>query len=126
MAIENGNIGCGGIIIPKAKPDVVYIHRIELQEKERDMLETLVVGKTVKNVVVPVAITAGVVSATYIGYKSAKAFLDWGTDAIDEVKNSYGGMALNAMHNSPSGIPVVGPFVKVGELLFSAFTTSPK
>ncbi len=126
MAIENGNIGRGGIIIPKAKPDVVYIHRIELQEKERDMLETLVVGKTVKNVVVPVAITAGVVSASYIGYKFAKATVDWGTDAIDEVKNSYGGMALNALHNSPTGIPVISPFVKVGELLFKAFTTSPK
>jgi hypothetical protein len=112
--------------MPKAKPSQVIVHRIELQSKEREMLETLVVGKTVKNIVVPVAVTAGVVSATYIGYKYAKAVVDWGTDAIDEVKNSYGGMALNALHNSPTGIPVISPFVKVGELLFKAFTTSPK
>ena len=112
--------------MPKAKPTQVIVHRIELQEKERDMLETIVVGKTVKNVVVPVAITAGVVSASYIGYKWAKATVDWGTDAIDEVKNSYGAIALKTMNASPTGIPVVGPFVKVGELFFKAFTTGPK
>ena len=112
--------------MPKAKPTQVIVHRIELQEKERDMLETLVVGKTVKNVVVPVAITAGVVSASYIGYKFAKATVDWGTDAIDEVKNSYGAIALKTLHNSPTGIPVVSPFIKTGELIFKLFTTSPK
>ena len=82
--------------MPKAKPTQVIVHRIELQEKERDMLETIVVGKTVKNVVVPIAITAGVVSASYIGYKYAKATVDWGTDFVDDIKNSYGTQKLKA------------------------------
>ena len=75
--------------MPKAKPTQVIVHRIELQEKERDMLETIVVGKTVKNVVVPVAITAGVVSASYIGYKSAKKYFDWTDDIVQDMKDSY-------------------------------------
>ena len=81
MAIENGNIGRGGIIIPKAKPDVVYIHRIELQEKERDMLETLVVGKTVKNLLEP-AIALG---AVWVTYKAAKATHDFVDDEVAPV-----------------------------------------
>ena len=75
--------------MPKAKPSQVIVHRIEFQEKERDMLEAIVVGKTVKNVVVPVAITAGVASASYIGYKYAKATVDWGTDVIDDIKDNW-------------------------------------
>ena len=110
--------------MPKAKPTQVIVHRIELQEKERDMLETLVVGKTVKNVFVPVVITAGVVSASYIGYKFAKATVDWGTDAIDEVKDGFRAIALKTLH--PTGILVVSPFIKTGELIFKLFTTSPK
>ena len=55
--------------MPKAKPTQVIVHRIELQEKERDMLETLVVGKTVKNLVEP-AIAA---AAAYTAWKVAQA-----------------------------------------------------
>jgi len=109
--------------MPKAKPTQVIVHRIELQETERDMLETIVVGKTVKNVVVPVAITAGVVSASYIGYKYAKATVDWGTDVIDEVKNSYGAMATE--HFIKYGGTVTAP-IRVGQMIFKLFTTSPK
>jgi hypothetical protein len=75
--------------MPKAKPTQVILHRVEFNEKERDMLETIVVGKTVKNVVVPVAITAGVVSASYIGYKSAKSYFDWTDDIAQDMKDSY-------------------------------------
>ena len=31
----------GGVNMPKAKPTQVIVHRIELQEKERDMLEVV-------------------------------------------------------------------------------------
>ena len=53
------------------------------------MLETIVVGKTVQNVVVPAAIVTGVASATYIGYKAAKAAWGWTDDLIDESKEKY-------------------------------------
>lgn len=111
--------------LPKSKPTQVIVHRIELQDTERQALETLVVGQSVKNVVVPTAVVGGVAAATYIGYKSAKAFFTWGHDAIDEVKGSYGALALKYMHASPSGIPVISPLVKTGELIFKLFTTKP-
>jgi len=34
--------------LPKAKPDQVIVHRIELQEKEREMLEPFVKAKEVE------------------------------------------------------------------------------
>ena len=71
------------IPMPKAKPTQVIVHRIELQEKERDMLEAVVVGQTVKNVVVPVAVAGGVGMAGYLGYKGLKEAYDWGEDFFE-------------------------------------------
>jgi len=68
--------------LPKAKPTQVIVHRIELQEKERDMLEALVVGKTLKNLVEPVA----AVGAVYVAYKAAKAAGDFIDDTVPEVE----------------------------------------
>ena len=73
--------------MPKAKPTQVIVHRIELQEKERDMLESLVVTKSISNMLIPTAAIAGVGMAGYIGYKAANAFFDWGVDIVDEVKD---------------------------------------
>ena len=59
----------GGVNMPKAKPTQVIVHRIELQEKEREMLETYATTQALKNV----GIAAGVVGAVavgYLGYKS--------------------------------------------------------
>ena len=72
--------------MPKAKPTQVIVHRIELQEKEREMLEAVVVGQTVKNVVLPAAGVAAVGSAAYLSYKALKAAFDWGEDLIDDIK----------------------------------------
>ena len=74
--------------MPKAKPDKVVIHRIELQEKEREMLEAYVGGTVVKNAVTPLAVAAGVGSAAFIGYKTAKALAGWTDDFIDDIKNT--------------------------------------
>lgn len=73
--------------MPKAKPTQVIVHRIELQEKEREMLEAMVVGQTVKNVVLPTAAVAIVGSASYLSYKALKSAFDWGTDIIDDIKS---------------------------------------
>ena len=61
--------------MPKAKPTQVIVHRIELQEKERDMLETFVVGKTVNNLLEP-AIALGAVWVTYKAAKATHSFVD--------------------------------------------------
>lgn len=65
--------------MPKAKPDQVIVHRIELQEKERDLLEAAVAGKVVRDVALPVAGVAGV----YVAYKAAKAAYGWTEDFFD-------------------------------------------
>jgi len=75
--------------MPKAKPTQVIVHRIELQEKEREALEALVVGNTIKNVFVPTAVVVGVGSATYIGYKAAKSFFNWTEDIPDLIQSPH-------------------------------------
>jgi len=69
--------------MPKAKPTQVIVHRIELQEKERDMMEVLVAGKTARNLVEPAIAVGGV----WIAYKSAKAIHGWGEDWYDRVQD---------------------------------------
>ena len=72
--------------MPRTKSDSTVTHRIEFSPKERQFVEQLVAGQTVKNVVVPAAVTVGVGSAAYIGYKSAKAAWGWGQDLVDDIK----------------------------------------
>ena len=70
--------------MPKAKPTQVIVHRIELQSREREMLETLVVGKTVKNLVEPAVAVAG----AYVAYKSAFALYNWGDDVYSTISKN--------------------------------------
>ena len=51
------------------------------------MLETAIAGRVVKDVAIPVAVTVGVGSAAYIGYKAAKAAFGWTEDIVDAVKD---------------------------------------
>ena len=74
----------GGVNMPKAKPTQVIVHRIELQEKERDMLELYVAGRTAKNLVEP--ITAGVTA--YVAYKSSKHLYEWGDDLFTTISKN--------------------------------------
>ena len=69
--------------MPKAKPTQVIVHRIELQEKERDMMEVLIAGKTARNLLEPAIAVGGV----WIAYKSAKAVHGWGEDWYDRINN---------------------------------------
>ena len=69
--------------MPKAKPTQVIVHRIELQEKERDMLEVYVAGKTAKNILEPAIAVGGV----WIAYKSARALHGWGEDWYDRLND---------------------------------------
>ncbi len=90
--------------MPKAKPTQVIVHRIELQEKERDMLETIVVTKSISNVLIPTAAIAGVGVAGYIGYKAANAFFDWGVDIVDEVSDL---LRYRCRHWMQTPVPVI-------------------
>jgi hypothetical protein len=74
--------------MPKAKPSQVIVHRIELQEKEREMLEAYVGGTVVKNAVVPLSIAAGVGTAGYLAYKSLKAAYGWTEDIVQDIKQT--------------------------------------
>ena len=64
--------------MPKSKPTQVIVHRIELQEKEREMMETLIVGKTARNIVEPAIAVGGL----YVAYKTAYALHGWGEDIV--------------------------------------------
>ena len=110
----------------RAKPTHVVIHRIELQEKERQYMETYLAGKTVQNVVVPVAIGAGVAGAGYLGYKALNAAYEWGDDVVDDLKREY----TEAVEKSQavakaSGIALektpgpISNLLRVGKFLFS-------
>ena len=72
--------------MPKRKPDQVVTHRIEFNEKERDMLQAVTISKTVNNLLIPVAVTARVGAAAYISYKAFKEITGWGEDIVDELQ----------------------------------------
>ena len=59
----------GGVNMPKAKPTQVIVHRIELQEKEREMLETFTAAQTMKNLGYTAAAVGGV-GVAYLGWKT--------------------------------------------------------
>ena len=67
--------------MPKAKPTQVIVHRIELQQTERELLETYVAAKTLKNLVEPVA----AISAVWVTYKAAKATHNFVDDEVAPV-----------------------------------------
>ena len=121
--------------MPKRKPDQVITHRIELQSKEREALEALVIGQTAKNLVIPVAVVAGVGTASYIGYKAAKAAYGWGEDIVDGVqdvlntevgkantpiieailgKKTYTDTSGQTFTNPFAGWPIAGPLFGAG------------
>jgi len=68
--------------MPKSKPSQVIVHRIELQEKERDMLETLIAGKTANNLVLPVS----VVMISGVAYLIADGIYDFASKHADRFK----------------------------------------
>ncbi|MDA7464308.1 hypothetical protein N8996_05915 [Candidatus Poseidonia alphae] len=86
--LSSAPLGLLGDTMPKAKPDQVIVHRIEFNNKEREMLESLVVGQTIKNVALPTAAVAIVGSASYLSYKALKSAFDWGNDIIDDIKQT--------------------------------------
>ena len=115
--------------MPKSKPDQVITHRLELNNKEREFLDRVTTGYAVKNAVIPIAVTSGVVAASYIGYKSAKAFFEWGADLVDgaiDTGKEFGSKAVfgedkivseetgQEIENPAHGIPIIGGLFGLG------------
>jgi len=95
--------------MPKAKPTQVIVHRIELQEKEREFLEAYIGGTLVRNAMTPLAVTAGVGAASYIGYKAAKAAYGWTEDIIEDIKATpIGGYAESVRASGGQTLPNPG------------------
>jgi hypothetical protein len=94
--------------MPKAKPDQTVAFRIELQEKERELLEAWVGGSIVKNAVQPIAMAAAVGSATWIGYKTAKGIVGWTEDALLD-GGLYRDIVKMATGKEPEDIPGAKP-----------------
>jgi len=75
--------------MPKAKPDQVVIHRIEFQEREREMLEMIAASITAKNIAgtteallnpfLSMTVTSGVIFGATLGTLAAWAGLDQGS-----------------------------------------------
>jgi len=70
--------------LPKSKPTQVIVHRIELQQTERELLETLVITKSIRNMIEPAVAVAG----AYVAYKTAFAIHDWGEDVYSTIKKN--------------------------------------
>ena len=75
--------------MPKSKPDKVVVHRIEFNNKERELLEAVAVGNTIKNVGLGVGIPVAVGAASYLSYKALKTAYDWGEDIVTTIPNLY-------------------------------------
>ena len=106
--------------MPRVKSDSTVTHRIEFSPKEREYVEQLVAGQTVKNVGVPVVIGVGVGGAIYIGYKSARAAYGWTQDIVDDIKATplyQYGQAVNTTGGRILPAPLRG-FYKVKTWLF--------
>jgi hypothetical protein len=133
--------------MPTRKPDSTVLHRISFSKKEREMLDTLVMGQTAKNLVIPVAVTVGVGAASYIAYKAAKAAYGWGEDIVEGVqevlnkdvgigetpvpvieallgKKHYTDKSGQTFTNPFAGIPIAGPLFGAG--INIGIATNPK
>jgi len=78
--------------MPKAKPDQVIVHRIELQEKERELLDEYAKAKvtqsyaaSVNKVVLPVVVVAG----AGIGYLILDGIYDFAQKHMERFKDGW-------------------------------------
>jgi hypothetical protein len=93
--------------MPKAKPSQVIVHRIELQEKEREALETIVMGKTIESVSKSASMLVtgvGLGFMAYAGYWTLEKVFKWADDAEDWMKGKW-----ELINTTPTPSPLVVP-----------------
>ena len=79
--------------MPKAKPTQVIVHRIELQEKERELLEPFVKAKEVEQygkTAATVAAAGALGVAVYVGWWTTDAMFGWMNKAGDKLEELKG------------------------------------
>jgi len=75
--------------MPKSKPTSVIVHRVELQEKERELLEQYVVTNTLAKGVPMLLIGGGIAGLAYIAYYVAKELYEIFDEGItDKMKRA--------------------------------------
>ena len=75
--------------MPKSKPDKVIVHRIELQEKERELIEPFVKAKEIEQYgkTASTVVTAGALGvAVYVGWWTTDALFGWMSKAKDKAE----------------------------------------
>ena len=88
MAIAFYDIS-GADMMPKGKPTQVVVHRIEFQDKERDMLEAALLGKQIEGAAKTAVFGIGAVGiglAGYSAYWALKKMYNWGLDAKETIE----------------------------------------
>ena len=73
--------------MPKAKPTQVIVHRIELQEKERELLEPFVQAKQVEQVAKSAAMVGGAAAlgvGAYVAWWATESLFGWMGSAKDK------------------------------------------
>ena len=74
--------------MPKSKPTQVIVHRIELQEKERELLQPFVKGKEVEQYAKSAAMVTGAVAlgaGVYVAWWTTDKIYGWMDDARDKI-----------------------------------------
>ena len=75
--------------MPKAKPTHVIVHRIELQEKERELIEPFVKAKEVEQFAKSAAMVGGAAAlgvGAYIAWWTLDVIHGWGDKAKDRME----------------------------------------
>ena len=104
--------------MPKAKPTQVIVHRIELQEKEREYLEALQTTQSIKNM----AIGGAALGVTAVGFMSYKAWKEWRLDEEGTMLDMLTKDGRNKLLNRAEG-EGVGTVLK--EMIFDPFNLNP-
>ena len=118
MVDTNKSIDGKVLTMPKAKPTQVIVHRIELQEKEREFLETLQTTQSIKNL----GFAAAGASVPFLGFMSYKAWKEWkGQDegTVFEFFSKEGRIKLNERQKEK------GFFGGLREVIFDPFGINP-
>ena len=114
--------------MPKSKPDEVILHRIELNNKERELLEQYLAGHTFKSIVIPTGVLVVAGGSVYVAYKWGKGLLGWGKDMVDDIqdmveegigeailgKKTYEDSEGKKYNNAFAGVPVLGSLMGAG------------
>jgi len=104
--------------MPKAKPTQVIVHRIELQEKEREYLETLQTTQSLKNI----GIASAGASVPLLGFLGYKVFKKW---KLQEEGTMLDFLSNEGREKLKERAKEVGFFGGLREVLFDPFGVNP-